>query len=205
MCSDNRRGSYLPRNYGRLDGREIVPPRLDMRKELSYLSNSKNGLGDFKSIQIYIIMNNDFMVPGMITINDRVCISEAELSFTASRSGGPGGQNVNKVSTRVTLWFDVVNSRSLAEEDKEHIVEHLGNRMGKDGVLHIVSQRERSQAENRELAVERFVELLQSALKQAPARRKTRIGKTARLRRMEEKKRHSKLKSERTRRVSIED
>jgi ribosome-associated protein len=74
--------------------------------------------------------------------------------------GGPGGQNVNKVSSRVTLWFAVVNSPSLSQEQRDLIMSRLATRIGKDGVLRVVSQQTRSQAANRELTMERFVELL---------------------------------------------
>ena len=104
----------------------------------------------------------------MIKITDHISIPEDELSFTASLSGGPGGQNVNKVSSRVTLWFDVVNSPALSPEQKELVSRRLENRIGKDGVMRVISQQTRSQAENKELAIERFAELLQDALKHGP-------------------------------------
>ncbi len=141
----------------------------------------------------------------MIEIDKHVSIPEDELVFTASHSSGPGGQNVNKVSSRVTLWFDIVNSPNLSPEDKELIMSRLGNRIGKDGLLRVISQRTRSQVENKELAVERFVELLQDALKQFPMRKKARVSKGAKLRRLEEKKQRGILKSERSKRVPVED
>lgn len=141
----------------------------------------------------------------MIKITDHISIPEDELSFTASLSGGPGGQNVNKVSSRVTLWFDVVNSPSLSQEQKGLVLRRLENRIGKDGVLRVISQQTRSQAENRQLAIERFVELLQDALRQVPIRKKTRVSKGAKLRRLEEKKQRSLLKNERSKRLPRED
>jgi ribosome-associated protein len=141
----------------------------------------------------------------MIEISNEISIPDEELRFTASLSGGPGGQNVNKVNTRVTLWFDVANSPSLSQEQKELITSRLGSRMSKEGVLRVISQQTRSQAANRELALERFVELLRSALKQTPIRKKTRVSRGAKLRRLEEKKQHSILKHERSKRVLIED
>ncbi|MGO9016953.1 MAG: alternative ribosome rescue aminoacyl-tRNA hydrolase ArfB [Syntrophobacteraceae bacterium] len=141
----------------------------------------------------------------MMKITDHISIPEEELSFTASHSSGPGGQNVNKVSSRVTLWFDVVNSPSLSQEQKELIQSRLATRIGKDGVMRVISQQTRSQVENKILAIERFAELLQDALRQAPMRKKTRVSKGAKLRRLEEKKQHSTLKSERSRRVPVED
>jgi len=130
----------------------------------------------------------------MTKVTDHISIPEEELKFTASLSGGPGGQNVNKVSTRITLWFDVVNSPSLEQEQKELIMRRFETRIGKDGVLRVMSQQTRSQAENKELAIERFAELLQDALKQVPIRKQTRVSKGAKLRRLEEKKQRSMLK-----------
>ncbi len=109
------------------------------------------------------------------------------------------------MSSRVTLWFDVVNSPSLSPEQKELIMSRLENRIGKNGVLRVISQQTRSQAENRELAIERFAELLRDALRQVPIRKKTRVSKGAKLRRLEEKKQRSVLKSERTKKVPVGD
>jgi ribosome-associated protein len=141
----------------------------------------------------------------MIEINEQISIPDDELTFTASRSSGPGGQHVNKVSSRITLWFDLANSPSLSPEDKELIARRLGSRISKDGILRVVSQSSRSQLSNREIAVERFIELLQSALKQLPPRKKTRVSKGAKLRRLEEKKERSIVKSQRSKKVPIED
>src|SRR5208337_2876223 len=110
----------------------------------------------------------------------------------------PVGQNVDKISSRVTLWFDVVNSPGLPQEQKDLIMHRLANRIGKDGVLRVISQQTRSQLENKELAVERFVELLREAVRQVPMRKKTRVSKGAKLRRLEEKKQRGALKYERS-------
>jgi ribosome-associated protein len=99
----------------------------------------------------------------------------------------------------MTLWFDVVNSPSLEQEQKELIMRRLANRIGKDGLLRVISQQTRSQVENKELAVGRFVELMQDALRRVLIRKKTRVSKGAKLRRLEEKKKHSSIKRERTR------
>ena len=141
----------------------------------------------------------------MIKITDCVFIPEEELKFTASLSSGPGGQNVNKVSSRITLWFDVVNSPALSPEQKDLVMRRLATRIGKNGVLRVISQQTRSQLENRELAIERFAELLRDALKQVPIRKKTRVSKGAKLRRLEEKKQRSGVKRERSSRVKAED
>ena len=137
----------------------------------------------------------------MIEITDRVSIPEEELRLTASHSSGPGGQNVNKVSSRVTLWFDVENSPSLSPEQKDLIMLRLANRISKDGVLRVKSQQTRSQMENKDLAIERFAELLRDALKQVPMRKKTRVSKGAKLRRLEEKKQHSMVKHQRSKKA----
>lgn len=141
----------------------------------------------------------------MIKITDQIFIPAEELKFTASLSGGPGGQNVNKLNTRMTLWFDVLNSPSLTLDQKDLISRRLKNRIGKDGVLRVISRQTRSQAANRELAIERFVELLQEALKLVPIRKKTRVSRAAKLRRLEEKKQRSILKSMRSERVPVND
>lgn len=141
----------------------------------------------------------------MLKITDGLAIPLDELRFTASLSSGPGGQNVNRLHTRITLWFDVVNSPSLSEDQKALILRRLASRVSKEGVLRVVSQETRSQAANREAASERFAELLRTALQQEPARRKTRVSRMAKLKRLAEKRRRSVLKRERTRRLPIED
>ena len=109
------------------------------------------------------------------------------------------------MSSRVTLWFDVVNSSSLSEEQKDLVMRRLASRIGKDGVLRVISQQTRSQVENKELAVERFVELLRDAVRQVPTRKKTRVSRAAKLRRLDEKKQHSIQKQERSKKVPVED
>jgi ribosome-associated protein len=99
------------------------------------------------------------------------------------------------VSSRVTLWFDVVNSPSLSEEQKDLVMRRLASRIGKDGVLRVISQQTRSQAENKELAVERFIELLRDAIRKVPVRKKTRMSKGAKLRQLEEKKTVQRIKA----------
>ncbi len=136
----------------------------------------------------------------MIEIADSTFIGEEELTFKTSRSGGPGGQNVNKLNTRVTVLFDVGNSPSLSEDQKRRIASELSGRMDRQGVLRVVSQKHRSQEANRRAAVERLQELLREALRPVPIRRKTKIPTAARERRLDEKKQRSRLKSERARR-----
>jgi ribosome-associated protein len=140
----------------------------------------------------------------MIEITPELAIPDGELTFTASRSGGPGGQNVNKVSTKVTLAFDVAGSPSLSSEQKAHILGRLATRISRGGILRVVSQRHRSQAANREAAVGRLVELLRLALAEEPPRVPTRPTRVAKARRVASKKLRARIKESR-RRPSAED
>ncbi|MBW8041511.1 MAG: aminoacyl-tRNA hydrolase [Planctomycetes bacterium] len=133
----------------------------------------------------------------MIEITKDLFIDEGRLVFKASRSGGPGGQNVNKVNTRVTLFFDVAGCDVLSDIRKQRILDRLSTRADKNGVIRVVSQKYRTQKANRRTAVERLQELLREALKTKPVRKKTRVPERARLRRLEEKKRRSMLKRQR--------
>ncbi len=126
-----------------------------------------------------------------LQINQHLSIPVAELEFRFSRSGGRGGQNVNKVETRVELLFDVLNSPSLSDKHREMILAGLGPRIDTSGVLRVVAQESRSQWQNREHAVRRFTALLQRALKPRRKRIKTRTPTAAREQRMKEKKHRS--------------
>lgn len=135
----------------------------------------------------------------MIQIDGHTAISEDELVFKVSRSSGPGGQNVNKLNTRVTLFLDVAASSSFSDSQKERIRTALSTRVDKHGVLRIVSQKHRTQEANRRAVVERLRALLAEALKPQPVRKKTRVPARARQRRLRDKKHRSALKSQRTR------
>lgn len=134
----------------------------------------------------------------MIAIMAGVEIPETELEFIASRSGGPGGQNVNKVSSRITLRFDLEQTNALTAEQRQRVREKLSSRISKEGVLQISSQRTRSQDLNREDAVERFVELLRAALREERARVKTRATRSSREERLKEKRIRTGVKQART-------
>jgi ribosome-associated protein len=134
----------------------------------------------------------------MIHIMDGLLIPEGEISFTASRSSGPGGQNVNKVSSKVTLSFDLRNSTALTEEQKRKVMGKLAKRINADGILQIVSQRTRSQELNRTDVLERFSELLQRALTPQQPRIRTRVPTAAKKRRVETKRKRSLTKQARS-------
>jgi ribosome-associated protein len=135
----------------------------------------------------------------MLEITDTLRIPDDELSFTASRSSGAGGQNVNKVNTRVTLLFDVASSPSLTEIQRQRITDRLATRMNRTGVLRVTSQRHRTQAANRDATVSRFVELLRVALYEDPRRRPTRVPAGVRRHRLADKRRQGMRKQERAR------
>ncbi|MCP4201576.1 MAG: aminoacyl-tRNA hydrolase [bacterium] len=130
----------------------------------------------------------------MLPVRDDLVIPERELTYRSSRSSGPGGQNVNKVETRVTLLFDVSASTVLHESQKARLRRRLTTRISKAGVLRVVSQKHRTQGANREAARARLSELLAEALEPERRRRRTRTPERARRKRLEEKKRRGDLK-----------
>jgi len=135
----------------------------------------------------------------VISILPGISIPEDEVHFTASRSGGPGGQNVNKVSSRVTLIFHVRASAALSDDQKRRISQKLATRINKEGELRIISQRTRSQEMNRTDAIERFAELIRRALTPERPRVKTRVPAAAHERRIEKKKKRTRVKQARSR------
>jgi len=132
----------------------------------------------------------------MIQVDDSFALPEEELTFATSRSGGPGGQNVNKLETRVTVRFDLA-SPSLDDARRARIRERLATRVSRAGVLAVTSQRHRTQAANREAAVARLVELLRDAFAEREPRRRTRPGRAARAQRLRAKRLRSHRKRDR--------
>lgn len=114
-----------------------------------------------------------------------------ELSFKTSRSGGSGGQHVNKTSTKVELNFDVDQSALLSDKQKRRIHKKLANRINNEGILRVVVEEERSQRKNKKIAVERFYELITNALKKKKKRIPTKVPDAVKEKRLEEKKKQS--------------
>jgi ribosome-associated protein len=112
---------------------------------------------------------------------------DAGLVYSASRSSGPGGQNVNKVSTKVELRFNIRASSQFSEQEKELLFSRLGRRINKEGELVLSSQKGRSQLSNRRLVTERFYEIVAATLTEAPERRDTVIPLHAKRERVQRK------------------
>ena len=138
-------------------------------------------------------------MPPSIEVTPALHIPARELKFLFSRSGGPGGQNVNKVATRVELLFDVNRSAALNAEQKSAILIAMKSRVDSDGILHIPVQESRSQWQNRQLAQERFVELLRRALRPSKKRKGSRPTAGSREERFRAKKRRGTIKQHRGR------
>lgn len=109
------------------------------------------------------------------------------VSFQTSRSGGSGGQHVNKVETKVTLLFDVDAATFFSDEEKDRIRQRLANRLQTDGRLQVVSQETRSQLKNKEIAVQKLIELLSQAIKTDKPRKATKPSKAAVQKRLDTK------------------
>ena len=122
---------------------------------------------------------------------------QKEVTYKTSRSGGKGGQNVNKVSSKVELLFNINGSELFTEDEKVLLSEKLQNRLNKDGFVQVICDEERSQYLNKEKAIERLVLLLTRALQKPKVRKPTKVSKTVKAARLDNKKKHSAKKENR--------
>ncbi len=133
----------------------------------------------------------------MVYVDPDLEIPDGEFEFATSRSSGPGGQNVNKVNTRVTLLWNVDTSPSVTVRQRALLRERLAGRISRGGILRVSSQRHRTQLANREAALARFAELVAGALSEAPRRAPASVPASVDRKRLEAKRRRSRLKRER--------
>jgi ribosome-associated protein len=134
-------------------------------------------------------------VDSLVHVTANLTIPAGELRFRTSRSGGPGGQNVNKLETKVELLFDIAHSPSLTDRQKQILLSNLKSRLDAEGVLRIVSQESRSQWKNKEVAIEKLAELLRRALRPRKKRIKTAPTRASKERRVRQKKRIAEKKA----------
>ena len=133
----------------------------------------------------------------MLEITPNLSIDERELQFVYIRASGPGGQNVNKVATAVQLRFDILNSPSLASDLKGRLIQLAGKRVNTDGVLIIEARSFRTQEQNREDAIHRFIELVKRSIIKPKSRVKTKPTKTSKEKRLKEKRQRGEVKKNR--------
>ena len=133
-----------------------------------------------------------------LDLGNSIIVPAQLLRASTSRAGGPGGQNVNKVETRVTIEVEV-DALPLSDQQKQRVYERLAGRINRTGVLRVTSQVERSQRDNRDRALDRMEELLRAAVREQEKRKPTRTPKAQKRRRLEEKKRRGQIKRLRTR------
>lgn len=133
----------------------------------------------------------------VIPVTETLQIPFSEIAFRFSPSRGPGGQHVNRAHTRATLLFDVGKARSLDEPTREKLLQTMASKLDSHGVLQVSAQDTRSQSQNRELAIARFVTLLNEALEEQPERVATKPSSKAKKKRLDEKKKQSQRKQDR--------
>ena len=135
----------------------------------------------------------------MIRIGNSIRIDEGELDFIHMRSSGPGGQNVNKVSTGIQLRFDVKNTGSLDKNIKRRLMNIAGNRITSEGMLLINATNYRTQYQNKQDAIKRFIDLVKKSVVKPSRRIYTNPPRGSRLKRLEDKRKRSRLKNLRKR------
>lgn len=140
-----------------------------------------------------------------LRIKENVIVPHSELEVTASRSGGAGGQHVNRASTRITVRWNVKNSNALSDEQKQWVLKKLENRLTTDGDLIIHNSESRSQQHNKKLAFDRLVDIIRRALHVPKKRMKTRVSQLAIEKRLQEKSIRSDIKKTRSNKNSIEE
>jgi ribosome-associated protein len=133
----------------------------------------------------------------LLAVNQSLSIPRSELDVRVSRSSGAGGQHVNKTSSRVEIFWNILNSRALDEEQRNRLRQKLASRITSDGSVRVVASDMRSQNRNRELAEERLADLVRRALVIPKKRRATKPTKASKEARLESKKRHSTKKAQR--------
>jgi ribosome-associated protein len=134
----------------------------------------------------------------------QIQISEKDLEFKTSRSSGPGGQNVNKLNTKVAVIVDIPNCSFLTNEQKETILQKLSHRLTKDNRLIVESQRFRTQRANRDFAIEKLKDLIEAALRKPKRRKPTRPSYSSKEKRLQHKKMRSEVKRSREKRFDTE-
>jgi ribosome-associated protein len=133
----------------------------------------------------------------LLQVNDDLSIPRNELDVRVSRASGAGGQHVNKTSSRVEIFWNVVRSRALTEEQRSRLTQKLASRLTTEGSIRVVASDMRSQSRNRDLAEERLADLVRQALIIPKKRRATKPTRAAKEARLESKKRHSTKKRDR--------
>ena len=133
-----------------------------------------------------------------VVVSERVIIPGSELAFAFSRSGGPGGQNVNKVSSKVELRWNPARSAALTDDDRAWLLERLKSRLTTDGTLIVTSTATRDQLKNRDDATSKLALIVRAALDRPKPRRATRPSKSAKRRRVADKRHHAEIKRNRS-------
>lgn len=136
-----------------------------------------------------------------IPVKNGIAIPEHELTISTSRAGGPGGQHVNKASTKVTIHWNPAQSNTLTDEQKKRIIENLQHQLTTDGDLVIHNRETRSQAQNKQLAFDELAKRVRKALHVPKRRMKTKVSKTVKEKRLQEKKQRSEIKKLRSKKI----